>query len=486
MLKSKSRGGAIKLRRIDVYLITSFIGPFIVTFFVTLFVLFMQFLFVYVDDLIGKGLEWTVVTQLLIYALASFVPLALPLAIMLASMMTIGNLGEQYELTSLKSSGVSLWRIIRSLILFSILLSIAALLFSNYALPVANLKFQSLMYDIRQQRPAINIKQGVFYNEIDGYSIRAGRKDDQSQVLYDVLIYDHTRGKGSEYVITAKSGRMFLTEDKRYLILELFNGEQYEELSSSARPAQKYEQVRVGFKEWRKVFDLSEFALNRTDEGLFKENYRMLNLRQLQGTIDTAKIELANEKENAIVFSKPYFAFRRFNVDSVAAKNKVSDSVFTEHTVIDSATIVSKALNTARNMKSYIDFVSKSAEGKIQVLRRFEIEWWRKLTLSFACFVLFLIGASLGAIIRKGGFGLPFVISIILFVIFYILSIAGEKMAREGVLSSMQGMWFASMFLLPLAIFLMYKANHDSILFNTEAYKSFFQKIFKKKNTSAK
>jgi lipopolysaccharide export system permease protein len=216
---------------------------------------------------------------------------------------------------------------------------------------------------------------------------------------------------------------------------------------------------------------------------MFKENYRMLNLGQLQNSIDTSMIEMMNQKENTIVFSKPYYAFNRFNLDSVSKASQIQDSVLISHTVIDSSTIVSKAINTARNLKSYVEFTSKSMEGKLQVLRRYQIEWWRKFTLSFACFVLFLIGASLGAIIRKGGFGLPFVISILFFIIFYVLSIAGEKMSREGVLSPATGMWFSSMFLFPLAIFFMYKANRDSILFNMEAYKSFFIRVFGKKKT---
>ncbi|MEO5675567.1 MAG: LptF/LptG family permease [Chitinophagales bacterium] len=463
------RSRSVSIRTIDVYLLRAFIPPFIVIFFITLFVLIMQFLWVYVDDLVGKGLSFFVIAELLFFASASLVPLALPLAVLLASMMTMGDLAEHYELTALKSSGLSLLRIIRALLLLAVIISMGALLFANYALPVANLKFGSLLYDIRQQRPALNIRQGVFYSEIDGYSMRVGRKDADNRTIHEVMIYDHTRGKGNDYVITAKKGEMYLTEDKRYMILQLYDGNQYEELSPTARLGKKYEQLRVSFREWRKVFDLSEFALSRTDERLFKEDYKMQNLRQLKFSIDTVNIELANYSRQSRIFTKPYYSFARINIDSLRKFSPVSDSLL-HRNKIDSSVIVSKALNTARSIKSYMDFTAKTQESKIAVLRRFEIEWQRKFVLSFACFVLFMIGSALGAIIRKGGFGLPFVISVFFFIIFYVFSIAGEKMAREGVLSPAGGMWFSTIILLPVALFLMYKANRDSALLNTDVY----------------
>jgi lipopolysaccharide export system permease protein len=373
-----------------------------------------------------------------------------------------------------------LLRIIRSLLLLSIALSIGALAFANYALPVANLKFGSLLYDIRQQRPALNIKQGVFYSEIEGYIIRVGKKDADNKTLHDVMIYDHTRGKGDDYVITAASGQMYLTEDKRYMVLELYNGYQYQELSPSARPGNKYEQIRVSFKKWTKAFDLSEFALSRTNEQLFKEDYKMQNLRQLQLSIDTVKIEIATTSQQSRVFTQPFYTFARVNLDSIKTHSVFPDSLV-QHVLTDSSVIISKALNSARTVKGFVEYTAKTHEGKIAVLRRFEIEWQRKFVLSVACFVLFLIGSALGAIIRKGGFGLPFVISVFFFIIFYVLSIAGEKMAKEGVLTPFWGMWFSTVILLPTAIYLTYKANHDSALLNSDAYIAFFKRLFRKK-----
>ncbi|HYV94969.1 MAG TPA: LptF/LptG family permease [Chitinophagales bacterium] len=478
--KKSSRKNFFGVRTLDFYLLKTFIPPFIVIFFITLFVLIMQFLWVYVDDLVGKGLSFFVIAQLLFFASASLVPLALPLAVLLASMMTMGNLAEHYELTSLKSSGLSLLRVVRSLLLLSILLCGAALAFANYALPVANLKFGSLLYDIRQQRPALNIKQGVFYNEIDGYSILVGKKDADNRTLHNVMIYDHTRGKGDDYVITAETGKMYLTQDKRYMVLQLYRGHQYQELNPTARPGKKYEQTRTSFREWRKTFDLSAFALSRTDERLFKEDYKMQNLRQLKFSIDTVKMEIASNSRQAKIFTRPFYTFIRTNLDSINKHSNPSDSVV-QRSAVDSFTIINKALNSARNVKGYVEYTAKTQESKIGVLRRFEIEWERKFVLSFACFVLFLIGVSLGAIIRIGGFGLPFVISVFFFIIFYVLSIAGEKMAKEGALSPFWGMWFSTVILFPLAIYLMYKANRDSALLNSEAYIIFFKKLFRRK-----
>jgi lipopolysaccharide export system permease protein len=379
------------VKKIDWLLLKTFIWPFIAIFFITLFVLVMQFLWKYVDDLVGKGLQWYVIAKLLFFASASMVPLALPLAVLLSSIMTLGTLGEHYELTSFKSSGISLIRIIAPLMVVALLISGCALIFANYVLPVANLKFGSLLYDIRQQRPALNIRQGVFYNDIDGYSIRVGKKDADNQTIHDVLIYDQTSGRGNDYVITAQEGKMYMTEDKRYLVLELYNGKQFQELNSSGKKSKDYEQVRIFFKVWKKVFDLSEFALNRTDENLFKDNYQMQNIGQLEHSMDTLRMDIAKGYKEAGAFSQTYFTFRRNDLDTVKRTPAVADTM-----VVDSVAMVSRALSSARNIKGYLAVVSKNTSYKEEVLRKFKIEWQRKFTLSFACFVLFLHRGAAG------------------------------------------------------------------------------------------
>ncbi len=432
----------------------------------------MQFLWKYIDDLAGKGLPLTVLAEFLIYATAAtMVPLALPLAMLLASMMTIGNFSEQYELTACKSSGISLWRMLRSLTVLAIITSVAALAFANYVVPVAYLKFGALYFDISHQRPALNIKPGVFYHEIDGFSIRIGSKEADNQAISNVMIYDHTGGKGSESVILANRGKMYTTADERYLVIELYEGHQYRDLVSTTRATKKNEFVRLSFGTWKRVFDLSDFQLSRTDESLFKESYQMQNLKQLAASVDTLRHELTKDIEQAKVFGRPYYAFLRTPLDSLLQTMPPSASDGAALAApVDSLAVLVKALTTARNMKGYLDYLSRSQEGKVELLRRYQNERQRKFTLSFACFVLFLIGASLGAIIRKGGFGLPFVVSVFLFIGYYILSISGEKMAREGVLTPVQGMWFSTAVVFPMAILLVYQANRDAALMQAESY----------------
>ncbi|HUM45538.1 MAG TPA: LptF/LptG family permease [Chitinophagales bacterium] len=465
------------MKKIDWLLLKSFVGPFVAIFFVTLFVLVMQFLWKYVDDLVGKGLPAYEIGRLLFYASASMVPLALPLAVLLSSIMTIGTLGEHYELTSLKSSGISLLRIISPLMGVAALISVAAFMFANFVLPVANLKFGALLYDIRQQRPAVNIRQGIFYNDIDGYSIRVGNKDPDNQTIHNILIYDHSSGRGNDYVITAKDGKMFMTDDKHFLVLQLFNGKQFQEMAPpSGKKSKDYEQLRIGFKEWRKVFDLSEFSLNKTDENLFKDNYQMQNLGQLRKSMDTLEMELNKTFQESKAFSATYFSFQRTDFDTIQKKPdtlKVAE-------VTDSFSVYNRALASARNIKGYLSISAKNIKYKGEVLRKFEIEWQRKFSLSFACFILFLIGAPLGAIIKKGGFGLPFVISVFFFVIFYSLSIMGEKMAKEGVLTPFEGMWFSTVLLMPISVFLVYKASIDSVLFNVDAYVGLLKRLLQR------
>lgn len=458
-------------------MLKSFAGPFVAIFFITLFVLVMQFLWKYVDDLVGKGLPAFEIARLLFYASASMVPLAFPLAVLLSSIMTIGTLGEHYELTSLKSSGISLLRIISPLMGIALLIGTMAFMFSNFVLPVANLKFGALLYDIRQQRPAVNIRQGIFYNDIDGYSIRVGNKDPDNQTIHNILIYDHSSGRGNDYVITAKDGKMFMTDDKHFLVLQLFNGKQYQEMAPpSGKKSKEYEQLRIGFKEWKKVFDLSEFSLNRTDENLFKDNYQMQNLGQLKKSIDTLEIALDKTYLESKAFSATYFSFQRTDFDTITKKTDTTQVA----AVTDSFAIYNRALASARNIKGYLSISAKNIKYKKEVLSKFEIEWQRKFSLSFACFILFLIGAPLGAIIKKGGFGLPFVVSVFFFVIFYTLSIVGEKMAKEAVLTPFQGMWFSTVVLLPIAVFLVYKASVDSVLFNTDAYVGLLKQLFRR------
>lgn len=475
------------MKKVDSLLLRSFAGPFVLTLFITLFVLVMQFLWKYVDDLVGKGLEWYTVAHLLFYASASFVPLALPLAVLLSSIMTMGALGEHFELTALKSSGASLIKISRALIICSIFISIAALGFSNYIVPIANLKFGSLLYDIRQQRPAFNIKPGIFYNGLAGYSIRIGSKSADGQTIHDVIIYDHTVGNGNNNVLYARSGKMSMSADKRYLILVLYNGKQYEEMKPDGSNSNKDDEgfARVNFAKWEKVFDLSEFRLNRTEESLFKDDYRMLNLSQLNQAIDTLKTERRKNIVELKDYCNTYLTFLRFNLDSFILKHPVN--LKSEDTLLayqslnraDFSDLYERTILQIRNVKAYIDGASNQERVKKEDILRHELEFHRKISMAVACFLLFLIGAPLGAIIRKGGLGLPFVVSVVFFVFYYMISVSGEKFALKNVVSAFWGMWISSVILLPIGIFLVHKATRDSAIFKIEAWTSWLKPVQK-------
>ena len=450
-------------------ILNSFAGPFAVTFAVALFILVMQFLFKYLEDLAGKGLELLVLVQLIVYASVTLVPLALPLAILLSSIMTLGNFAEHYELAAIKSAGISLRKVLMPLIGVAIIISFAAFLFSNNILPYANLKMSSLLYDVTNQRPALNIREGAFYNGIDGYVIRIGKKERDGQGIRDVMIYDHTDNAGNNKLITAASGKMVTSGDKQELIVTLFNGNSYEEVVRGKNVKRTQPLYRSHFEKYVMRFDLSAFRMSRTDEGLFRKNYQMQNLGQLGRTTDTLKTEIKKRQQESVKRIEPFFSFAR--------KSKAKAIPFPDTINISSlispekeSTITSSALYSARNVKSIITDMAIEKDVKNRQLRRYTIEWHRKFTLSFACLILFFIGAPLGAIIRKGGIGLPVVISIFLFLLYHVISITGEKFAREGVLQPWQGMWLSSVILLPIGIFLSYKSVTDSSLFDTGFY----------------
>lgn len=441
----------------------------------------MQFLWKYIDDLVGKGLEWYVVAELLFYATATLVPMALPLAILVSSIMTMGDLAEHYELVAAKSSGISLQRILRPMLFVAVLVSMLAFAFSNYLLPFTNLKMGSLLYDVRQQKPALYIREGVFYSGIDGYSLKIGKKESDNQTIRNVMIYDHSRNFGNTKVVIADSGTMVMSEDEKFLIVTLYEGESYEEQVRSGRDIDNsFPFLRSAFKSYQIRFDLSTFKLSRTNEDLFKDNYQMLNLNQLTAALDSFSVQIDNRKSEIQSLARSYLMLYR---DSLAFR-KVSENIEEFSLVKADANAYENAKAQARNLKAYMQSTSDELDSRYEMIARYEIERHRKYTLSIACFILFLIGAPLGAIIRKGGIGMPVVVSVLFFLIFHVTSISGEKFAREGVVEPWLGMWISSALLLPVGIFLLYKATHDSALFDIEFYTGFFKRIFNRKANS--
>ncbi|MBK0381316.1 LptF/LptG family permease [Mucilaginibacter segetis] len=465
------------MKKIHLLLLKSFIRPFIVTLFIVMFVLLMLFLFKYIDDLIGKGFKWYIILELMMYNSATNVAMALPLSVLLSSIMTYGSLGENYELVAIKSAGISLRRAMYPMMVVVIILSIAAFAFSDYMLPVANLKYYSLLYDARKQKSADLLPENIFSNRFPGYSIRVKSKDPDGQTLYGIMIYQHGALEINQTVTFARSGLMYRTKDDLYLILKLKDGVRYEETPGETNYNQRQRLTRVRFKETEQRFPLSEFKMKRTDENEFRQASMMMNLRQLRHYVDSSQKYVDSTTLTNYKLLTPYIKYFSIPAKSDSVKKFVpADSVlissFSEklNALNNSASEVLRVQDVLRNRTDNYKETSKS-------IRRYVMEYQKKFTLGAACIVLFLIGAPLGAIIRKGGLGLPVVISVIFFLLYYIISTIGEKSAKEGDLSPLVGAWIAIIMLFPIGVFLTYKAATDSALFDMEVYKRFFKRL---------
>lgn len=451
----------------------SFIGPFIATFFICLFLILMQFLWKHIDDMIGKGIEPFVILKLLFYASASFIPLALPLAVLLSSMMTLGGLAENQELMAFKSAGISLMRVMVPLILIIATLSVGAFFFSNLVIPKANLKFGSLLWDVREQKPALDLQEGIFYNQIDGYSIRVEQKE-KGGAIRDVLIYDHTQGNTSNVVLRADSGKMFTTPGEEYLILNLFSGERYEALSSDQSNGSNFPHTRLQFDDYSLRFSLSGFNLDRTKEALFKHHFQMLSVEKLSRFTDSLKKELTGRQRRMEEYLDPYF--RQFR-DSAFFKGPalpVPPDTASLAARLDTAN-PRQTLDRAKGMAESVQGVLSVHSGRVASLKEhiaeYNLAWYKKFKLSMVILALFFIGAPLGAIIRKGGLGLPAIASIVLFLIYHVLSMTGRKMAEDYVMNLQVGVWLPLIVLAPIGIAITYMANRDVNIFNKENYR---------------
>lgn len=467
------------IKKLDQLILRSFIGPFVATFFITLFVLVMQFVWKYIDDMVGKGLDFWSVAKLMGYVAATALPLALPLAILLSSIMTFGNLGESFELVAIKSAGIPLLRFMRPLLAVSGVLCVVAFLFANYVIPVANLKFTTMLYDIRVAKPAFDIKAGIFYDKLPGFAIKVGRKEKDGSTIHDIVIYENQYSI-QDNIIVAEHGRMSVSPDKKFLEFHLQNGWRYMEKGAFNTVNTDY--YRLGFKEYKKAFDLSGFSVMKTPDSVFKGNFQMLNVRQLDHALDSLRIlAKENTKERIKKEMYGYFLFGKY-IDSGWKQQPVPALTGVKSyfdLVPDSARQLtySRGVDKLNLMSSSMDIIAADYEGKKRDIRFNLIEWHRKFALSFACFVLFMIGAPLGSIIRKGGLGLPLVFAVVFFLIFHLLNMFGEKFVRQGILPPMIGMWLSTLVLIPIGVFLTYKAMHDSQLFNKEFYYRFFRRV---------
>jgi lipopolysaccharide export system permease protein len=473
-------------KKLDILVIKAFIGPFLATFFITLLVLIMQFFWLYIDDFVSKGLDTKIIFEFILYLGATLVPLALPLAVLLSSLMTFGNLGESFELVAIKSSGISLLRFMRPLFFISILIGGVAFVFANYVIPVATLKQRTLLSDIVWAKPAFDLKEGVFYDRIPGFAIKVGKKEDNDSIIRDVIVYEQGNNLQDNFII-AKSGVMRVTANRRFLEFNLKDGYRYQEKGNTYQSGSE-EFIRIGFKEYNKQFDLGSLGFNnRTADSVNRNNEKMYSLRQLTVAIDSLEKEAKRNKAQGlrdILIGYPFAAYYdTIKTDKLTKKiPAITDTVKSfEKLLPDSAksNISQTVRSSASTIKITFDTQAQLENDRQKILRRHKIEWHRKITLSLACIVLFLIGAPLGSIIRKGGIGTPLIFAIAFFMVFYFSSTTGEKMAKENSLTPFTGMWLATFVLLPIGLFLIYKALHDSNLFNKELYRKVFGGIKK-------
>ncbi len=447
----------------------SFLGSFFFTFFIVIFVLLMQWLWVYVDDLVGKGLSFKIILELFFHASITFVPMALPLAILLASIMSFGDLGEHYELVAIKASGISVWKAMKPLFVFSIILSGLAFVFSNSINPVATLKFKTLLFDVRKQKLAFDIKEGIFYKDIEDYVIYVDKKGEDGSTIYGVKIYDHTDRDGNNKIIVADSGVMSLSPNQRSIIFTLYNGNNYTE-DNSDKQNYKYNRPfeRMSFREEQIKFSLASFDLTRSNEDMFKSYQAMMNIHQLSTALDSLQRQYGAKQEDFCNgFERRLANYENGKLRTENGELSVFSSQFSalewplmEH--LDPkvrSKVLEMATGSSRNAKDNVAFHKQDFDAQRLNINRHKKEWHKKFTLSFACIIFFLIGAPLGAIIRKGGLGLPVVVSVLFFVIYYIISTVAERTAEYGDLNMFLGVWLSSLIILPIGLFLTFKAT---------------------------
>ena len=571
------------MKKLDKLILGSFLGPFLLTFLVVDFILLIVNMLKYFDEIFGKGLGFLIYAELIGYFVISISPMALPLAMLLSSLMAFGNLGEHFELTAIKGSGISLTRAMRPIGIFAVCLTFLAFLSNNYLVPKVNLKTFSLLYDIRMKTPSLDIKEGVFYDGIPNFSIKVNKKLDEVR-LKDILIYNHAEGQGNLNVTMADSGRMETFNNDNYMRLTLYAGQSYKESRSTRGITEApVEFSRTAFKENIMVFDLAAFQLNRTPENQWSSNraiktieeirhgldsihlivndlkyqnfitaasifpfftknknldpsqeilvekarfdtlrrVRILQEQALEDSIDSENpetlidssmnqspetavsepapvvvvTEVTEQKDSAVSLRKKLEAKQFVQNDSSVSEQPKVDSLTTfvgnslkvmrtkpltseEKELLDSmfydrgylSNALTLALNNSRNLKNSFDVKKSQVEGQLREFRRYEIAWYQKYTQAIACFVMFLIGAPLGAIIKKGGLGLPVLISILFFILFYMLTITGEKWAKEGVVDSLLGTIFSNLCLLPFGLFFLRQARKDARLFESDFY----------------
>lgn len=478
------------MKKVDKLVLGSFWGPFFLTLGVVIFIFLMRLLMFYIDSFVSKDLDLATFGRLLFYFALLTIPTALPLAVLLSSLMTFGNLGEYFELTALKSAGISLTRAMRPLLIVAIGISAFSFWFNNSVSPWANLKGYSLLYDIKTAKATLSLKEGIFYNDLPGYSIKvdrklkSGKESTTGDLLKGLVIYKHPISSfesGNREIILADSGRMYTDKDRTYLVFELFNGNDYQEYSNNSTvtyaangsPTKGAEFVRNGFKDYRLVISLESFGIKRTDENQFEYHEYMKDLNELSTLTDSLRKDYKNTSLTVASTSRQYYTYQ-FKADATQKQKKIADGKWVDSLVrkhpLAKQDIAQAAISQAQNMLSYATSNVTYLADKEKNVWKYQLESHHKFTQAISVFVMFLIGASMGAIIKKGGFGLPVLVSIVFFIFLYVLTLTGDKYAKEGLLWVPVGAWMANLVLFPIGLFLMQRARYDSRLFDKDVY----------------
>ena len=473
----------LRIKKLDIFVLKSFLLLFAGTFFICLFIFMMQFLWRYVDELVGKGLEIKVLAQFFFLSALTLIPLSLPLAILLAALMTFGNFGERYELLSMKAAGIPLLRIMQPVILFCVLLGLTSFFFQNVVGPKAQKELWTLIVSMKQKSPEVDIPEGVFYSDIDGYNIYVKQKDRETGILKDVLIYNFSDGFENAHIIWAAEGKLELTADKQHLYLHLYNGEQFENLKSQAGLSRNVPYRRETFREKHTLIQF-DTQFNMVDGNFLNRRSDIKNMNEITHAIDslTAYADSLGRSMHSDIMQSTYKVPILSKSDSVKIQEeKLSviniDSVFNTLTSAEKLKTLStcenrlSSLSSDWSMKSYL---TKETDANIRGHRS---DWHKKITLSLACIIFFFIGAPLGAIIRKGGLGMPVVLSVLIFILYYIIDSGATRVAKSGEMNIILGTWMSTLVLAPLGGFLTYKSNKDSVVFNIDVYIAFFRKL---------
>ncbi|MBQ8839321.1 MAG: methionyl-tRNA formyltransferase [Bacteroidales bacterium] len=471
------------MKKLDQFILKSFIGPFIAILLVVAFILMMQFLWLYIDELVGKGLSFKVILEFLAWGSATLLPLSLPLATLLSSMMTLGTLGENNELLAIKAAGISLQRILIPLGTACAVISVGAFFISDDLIPVAYNKIYQLRADIGKTKEEIKIPTGTFYNGIDGYILRVEERNDDTGMMHGVMVYNHTKSKGNTSLTLADSAMMKMSKDKTYLSFILFDGSNYEETNNRKYRDTTLQLQKIDFHRQELIIPLENYAFQKSDTSRFNDQVKSMSLEQLQYSQDSIGVLNAEGKSRnikAVATTK----LLRYNsqLDTASRTEQCTPFRFDEKTrrwkdLEAEIGAIEKAKRNAEELQTNLNTYARERYRHTFTLRLIDIEIYKKFALSIACFVFFFIGAPIGALIRKGGLGTPAIISVLFFVAYWVIDISGTKLARDGAVNPFHGVFFSSYILLPTGLFLTWKAINDSSFFNTDSIRSGFKKI---------